>query len=67
VSWTLQPRRNSVVSEIHDWASPLAGPFDGMFSFHNAHAAIAVNWGIAAIVYLFIGGLITQLLGRTHR
>ena len=58
---------NSIVSEVHGWASSLAGPFDGMFSFHNAHLAIAVNWGIAAVVYLLIGGLITRLLSRTHR
>jgi hypothetical protein len=58
---------NSIVSTVHDWASSLAGPFDGMFSFHNAQVAIAVNWGIAAVVYLLIGGLITQLLSRTRR
>jgi hypothetical protein len=58
---------NSIVSDVHSWAQSLAGPFDGMFSFHNAHVAIAVNWGIAAVVYLLIGGLITQLLSRTHR
>ena len=58
---------NSIVSEVHSWARWLAGPFDGMFSFHSANVAIAVNWGIAAIVYLCAGGLITRLLGRTYR
>ncbi len=58
---------NSVVSEVHDWARWLAGPFDGMFSFHSANDAIAVNWGIAAVVYLFAGVLIARLLGRTYR
>jgi hypothetical protein len=58
---------NSIVSEVHDWARSLAGPFDGIFSFQNAHTAIAVNWGIAAVVYLLIGGLIARLLGRSHR
>jgi hypothetical protein len=58
---------NGIVSEVHDWARSLAGPFDGIFSFHNANVTIAVNWGIAAVVYLFIGGLIARLLGRTHR
>jgi hypothetical protein len=58
---------NSIVSEVHSWASSLAGPFDGMFSFDNANDAIAVNWGIAAIVYLFIGGLIVRLIGRARR
>ncbi len=58
---------NSIVSEVHDWARSLAGPFDGMFSFHNAHTAIAVNWGIAAVVYSIVGGLIARLIGGTRR
>jgi hypothetical protein len=58
---------NSIVSEVHSWAHWLASPFKGMFSFHSANVAIAVNWGIAAIVYLCIGGLIVRLLGRSYR
>ncbi len=58
---------NSIVSEVHSWAHWLAGPFDGMFSFRSANTAIAVNWGIAAFVYLLVGGLIARLIGRTHR
>jgi hypothetical protein len=58
---------NSIVSEVHSWARWLAGPFDGMFSFHSANDAIAVNWGIAAVVYLFAGVLIARLIGGTRR
>jgi uncharacterized protein involved in cysteine biosynthesis len=58
---------NSIVSEVHDWARWLTGPFDGMFSFHSADDAIAVNWGIAAGVYLVIGVLIVRLVGRSYR
>jgi hypothetical protein len=58
---------NSIVSEIQDWARSLAGPFDGMFSFHNAQVAIAVNWGIAAVVYLVVGGLVARLIGGLAR
>jgi hypothetical protein len=58
---------NSIVSQVHDWARSLAGPFDGIFNFHNANTAIAVNWGIAAVVYLLVGGLIARLIGRAHR
>jgi len=47
---------NSVVSTVHDAAHSLVGPFNGMFSFHSANVAIAVNWGIAALVYLVLGG-----------
>jgi hypothetical protein len=58
---------NSIVLEVHSWARWLAGPFDGMFSFHSANTAIAVNWGIAAVVYLFVGVLIARLIGGTRR
>lgn len=58
---------NTIVSDVHGWAHSLAGPFDGIFSFHNARVAIAVNWGIAAVVYLLVGGMIARLIGRTHR
>jgi uncharacterized protein involved in cysteine biosynthesis len=58
---------NSIVSEVHSWARWLAGPFDGMFSFHDANDATAVNWGIAAVVYLIVGGLIARLFGATRR
>jgi hypothetical protein len=40
---------------------------DGRRLRRNGRHAIAVNWGIAAVVYLFVGGLIARLLGRTHR
>jgi hypothetical protein len=56
---------NTIVSDVHGWARSLAGPFDGIFSLHNARTAIAVNWGIAAVVYLLVAGLITRLLSRT--
>jgi hypothetical protein len=58
---------NSIVSEVHSWARSLAGPFDGMFSFHSANTAIAVNWGIAAVVYLFAGVLVARLIGGARR
>jgi hypothetical protein len=58
---------NTIVSDVHGWAHSLAGPFGGIFSFHNPRVAIAVNWGIAAVVYLFVGGLILRLTGRAHR
>jgi hypothetical protein len=53
---------NTIVSDVHDAARWLAGPFDGIFSFHNARVALAVNWGLAAVVYLIVGGLIARLL-----
>jgi hypothetical protein len=58
---------NSFVSQVRNWAHSLAGPFNGIFSFHNARAAIAVDWGIAAVVYSIVGGLIAELIGGTRR
>jgi hypothetical protein len=58
---------NTIVSDVHGWARWLAGPFDGMLSFQNARTAVAVNWGIAAGVYLFLGGLIARLISGTGR
>ena len=57
---------NSVVSEVHGWGRWLVGPFDGMFSFRRARVALAVNRGIAAVIYLFAAGLIARLLSRPH-
>jgi len=54
---------NAIISDVHDAARWLAGPFDGIFSFHSARVALAVNWGLAAVVYLIVGGLIARLLG----
>ncbi len=55
---------NTVVKDVHDAAKFFVGPFNGMFSIHNAKAAIAVNWGIAAIVYFVIGAIIAGLIMR---
>jgi len=34
---------NTIVSDVHDAARWLAGPLDGIFSFHNARIALAIN------------------------
>jgi phage tail tape-measure protein len=53
---------NDIVSAIHDAARALVAPFDGMFTLDSADATLAVNWGIAAVVYLIVGGLIARLI-----
>ena len=58
---------NGVVSEVHGWGRWLVGPFDGMFGFRRARVTVAVNWGIAAVIYLFAGGLIARAIGRSHK
>jgi len=53
---------NGIVDAVHDAARWLVGPFDGMFKLDNARVAVAVNWGIAAVVYLIVGALIARLI-----
>jgi hypothetical protein len=55
---------NSVVSDIHDAGRALVGPFKNVFTIKNAKADLAVNWGVAAIVYLIVGGLLARLIAR---
>ena len=55
---------NGIVSAIHDAGQWLAGPFKNLFNIHNAKLAMAVNWGLAALVYLIVGHFIATLLAR---
>lgn len=56
---------NAIVRDIHDAASWLVGPFKNLFSFSgHPKATLAVNWGLAAIVYLVVGGFIASLIAR---
>jgi hypothetical protein len=53
---------NDIVNWIHDAGSWLAGPFKGLFSFKDNKLQVAVNWGIAAVVYGIVAGVITRVL-----
>lgn len=55
---------NQIVNALLDAARFLAGPLDNVFKLHSHKVAIAVNWGLAALIYAFIGGLIVRLLRR---
>jgi hypothetical protein len=55
---------NSIVKDIHDAGRALVGPFKDVFSIKEPKVSIAVNWGVAAIVYLIIGGFIASLIAR---
>jgi hypothetical protein len=57
-------RSNDLVQIVRDAAQFLAGPFDGLFSLERPKVEVAVNWGIAAIVWLVIGRLIARFLLR---
>ena len=56
---------NAIVSDIHDAASTLVGPFKNLFSISgHPKLTLVVNWGLAAIVYLIVGGFIASLIAR---
>lgn len=55
---------NDIVSAIRDAARTLAGPFQGLFNLSSHRLEVAVNWGIAAVVWYALGRLIMRLLLR---
>jgi hypothetical protein len=57
-------RSNDLVQLVRDAAGVLAGPFDGLFTLDSNKAEKAVNWGIAALVWLALGRLVARLLLR---
>jgi hypothetical protein len=55
---------NTIVSDLHDAGKWLVGPFLGLFTIKDPKVAITVNWGIAAIVYLVVGGFVARMIAR---
>jgi hypothetical protein len=53
---------NQIVSAVHDAAQWLAGPFDGLFKLSKHSTTIAVNWGIAAVVWFLVGRLLARIV-----
>lgn len=56
---------NAIVSDIHDAANWLVGPFRNIFSVKNAKLNLGLNWGLAALVYLLVGGFLASLVARS--
>jgi hypothetical protein len=55
---------NQIVSDIHDAGAWLVGPFKDVFSVRGAKLNMALNWGLAALVYLVVGGFLARLVAR---
>jgi uncharacterized protein YggT (Ycf19 family) len=53
---------NAIVSFVYDVCRPLVSPFKSLFHLDDPKAQIAVNWGIAAVVYGAVGMLLARLL-----
>ena len=47
----------------------LVAPFDDIFDLERGkeHEQIAINWGIAAVVYLVLASVLGRLLGRVGK
>jgi hypothetical protein len=55
---------NELVKAAHSAARFLAGPFDGLFKLHDRKATIAVDWGIAAVVWYAVARFVARLFLR---
>lgn len=55
---------NGIVSAVNDAAKWLVQPFHNVFNLHSAKAQVAVNWGLAAVVYAIVASLIVAMLAR---
>ena len=55
---------NDLVHAVRDAAHFLAGPLNNLFTLDNNKAEKAVNWGLAAIIWIAIGRVIARLLLR---
>ena len=55
---------NAIVDAIHDAARWLVGPFADFFTLDDAKLEVAVNWGLAVVVYVLVGRTIASLLRR---
>jgi hypothetical protein len=64
---------NGIVSAVNDAAKWLVQPFHNVFHIHGAKANVALNWGLAAVIYAIAGGILagalarSALVGRTRR
>ncbi|MGW2930437.1 hypothetical protein ACWDA7_00865 [Streptomyces sp. NPDC001156] len=57
-------RTNDLVQFVHDAANWLAGWSHDLFTFDEAWARVVAGYGLAAVVYLFVGHAIAH---RMHR
>jgi hypothetical protein len=57
-------RDNAIVDWLVGAGDFLTEPFHGIFTPDGRKAQVAVNWGLAAVIYGLVGGLIARLLRR---
>lgn len=59
-------RANRLVQFVHDAATWLAGWSLHLFTLDQAWAQVVVGYGLAAVVYLFVGHAIAHRMGHRH-
>lgn len=57
-------RDNAIVDFLLEIGEFLVEPFDNIFKLDTRKATVAVNWGLGALIYGVIGGLVVRLLRR---
>ena len=57
-------RDNSIVDFVLNVGEFLVEPFDNVFDMDSQKANVGVNWGLAAVIYAIVGGVIARLLRR---
>jgi hypothetical protein len=57
-------RANDLVDLILDGGGFFVDPFDDVFTLDRHKTNVLVNWGLAALIYGALGGLIVRLLRR---
>ncbi|GAA2638372.1 hypothetical protein SMC26_35050 [Actinomadura fulvescens] len=55
---------NDLVNTVGDWADGLAWQFKDVFQPDDHKVEVAVNYGLAALVYLIVGRILTSLVRR---
>jgi hypothetical protein len=55
---------NAFVQFIHSLAEPLALFWPGLFPIDNQTLNIIVNYGLAAVFWLVVAGILARLVGR---
>lgn len=55
---------NTIVSTVANWSSHLAAWFRGLFTTGSARWNTVLDYGLAALVYLFVGRLIAGFVER---
>jgi hypothetical protein len=53
---------NAIVSHVDEWANTLTSPFHGIFHVSSHTGTIALNYGLAVIVYVIAAELVVRLL-----